>query len=314
MYPLPITNYRAVSRHTVGNYRVVVVTDCHTAGLIKIAHAALVYLPDSQTPLYAVAAETSAMSKACFLCVYADRHENYGSSPDYADLSQFTHAALQLITSRSTGSGKVVSPHIMERRRDVMTIEAALKNLDPDTQPEQYGLMQYRLDGALSILMAMEGMESFSADDQLALINRTMAACEACLRYLSLPQHPLECIESLASLGFNHYLLSDWDPESLPRDLDRLQKAVEYYEAALKADADYPGVWKERQRGQSLDNLGNACRDLGRMEQAFVYWRRAVEALEKSDVPKLADSARAKIAQYEEKQHAASSGDKSLET
>jgi tetratricopeptide (TPR) repeat protein len=48
-----------------------------------------------------------------------------------------------------------------------------------------------------------------------------------------------------------------------------LQKAVECYEAALQADAEYPGVWSERGRGQSLQYLGNVYRDLGRMESGI---------------------------------------------
>ncbi len=105
MYPLSISKFKVVGDHWIGKYRVVVVTECVSAGLIQYAHAALVLDSKEPRPIYAVASEVNALATATgggshFLCVYDDRHGNYGSSDDWGDLEKFTQEALRLIALR----------------------------------------------------------------------------------------------------------------------------------------------------------------------------------------------------------------------
>lgn len=105
MYPLRLTKANTVSRHQIGSYEVIILTDCQGAGVVQYTHAAVVYGAYSQYPIFAVASEVNAMAEAIgggshFFCTYDDRHNNYGSSDDWADLGMFTQAALSTITKR----------------------------------------------------------------------------------------------------------------------------------------------------------------------------------------------------------------------
>lgn len=105
MYPLSLSKFKVVSVHWFGEYRVIVVTECVSAGLIKYAHAAVVEDPKDHGPIYAVASEVNARATVTgggshFLCVYDDGHGNYGSSDDWGDLEKFTQEALRLISLR----------------------------------------------------------------------------------------------------------------------------------------------------------------------------------------------------------------------
>lgn len=103
MYPLPLTKATPVRTRMIEAYRVIILTDCQGIGVVQYAHAALVYSADNPRPIFAVASEVNRMAQAFgggshFLCVYDDKHYNYGSSDDWADLEKFTQEALRLVS------------------------------------------------------------------------------------------------------------------------------------------------------------------------------------------------------------------------
>lgn len=105
MYPLSLTKFKTVGEHRIEQYRVVILTDCVSAGLIEYAHVALVLEANDLRPIYAVASEVNKLAQVTgggshFLCTYDDRHGNYGSSDDWGDLAKFTQEALRLINLR----------------------------------------------------------------------------------------------------------------------------------------------------------------------------------------------------------------------
>jgi hypothetical protein len=107
MYPLTLVKFKSATNHIVGEHRVSILTDCESAGFTKYAHVALVYAPNTSRPIYAIASEINMVARAIgggshFLCVYDDRHYNYGCSDDWADIHKFTQEALRWITLHFT--------------------------------------------------------------------------------------------------------------------------------------------------------------------------------------------------------------------
>src|SRR3954465_4912475 len=106
MYLPVLKNARPVYRYRIGNYVAVIVTDCESIGMIQYTHVLFLLEAGQAQPIFAVAAEMNNLSIArgqtdLFLGVFANnRHENHGTSPDWADLNKFSARALQIVVER----------------------------------------------------------------------------------------------------------------------------------------------------------------------------------------------------------------------
>jgi tetratricopeptide (TPR) repeat protein len=296
MHPLPLTKATPVSTHQIASYRVVILTDCQGIGVVQYAHAALVYSQDSQRPIFAVASEVNRMAKVIgggshFLCTYDDRHSNYGSDDDWADLKIFTDEALHLISERFVGTRNDVLKTPEERLlyRHMTKYQEALKTLDPKTDAGTYALTQLKLGETYYKLSTSEYGNS-------EYIVQSVAAYQAALRFLSPDTRPDAYIDALDKIATNYLNLSMHSD----KQEDRL-KARDAFQAAITglttpAMTQYLQSNKNYIVGRLHDELGNVYKMLGEMPTAIDEWRLAQQVYQTYGRDKMVEYTAKKIA------------------
>jgi tetratricopeptide (TPR) repeat protein len=301
MYPLLLAKYKSVSGMLVKPYSISVLTDCVVVGLIQVAHAVIVHINDDRRPIFAVASEVNMMAKTSgagshFMCTYDDRHSNYGSSDDWADLTLFAAEALRLITKRF--------PELMKLNlglfefgllHDLMDrYQRELKSIDPQIDPEAYALTKFKWGNVCrDMAVRHRGKQNYF----LAAIEHYHAA----IPYLSRDKHPREYTDTFIDIAhsYSNAVINKYSKKGWINARDALQEAITTLNATIAAGHDYPD--KDLELGQLYDRLGVAFKRLDDFPKAIEAWRLSLEPYQKAQKPDLEQKVVQKIAEMERK-------------
>jgi tetratricopeptide (TPR) repeat protein len=234
MYPLPLTQAYPVSSYLMNPYRIVVFTDCAGIGAVEYIHVMLVYREDEMQPCFAVAAEVNQLAQhlgsgSHFLCTYDERHNNLGSSNDWANLETFIRKGLDIVAERfnvsppqqsTSGSGNPRNT-TEDRAIPLRYALAAYQQTLGYAPTSHIPFIQFNLGNTYSDLSLLE--------DQAGNLHKAVTAYQEALRSFTPPSSAY----ALTQRNLGHTYL---DLSTIEDPLSNLRHAIAAYQESLGGD------------------------------------------------------------------------------